>query len=199
MAINLKKGQSIVLDKSEYDLSKLMMGLGWDVAKSKAGLGGLFGGGADFDLDGYAILLGQNGKVADYKHEVIYYGNLSSLDRTVSHSGDNLTGEGSGDDERIFLSLNDIPDRYSRIVLGVSIYQAKSRRQHFGMVENAFVRAVDATGKEIARYGLSGDASYDRKISMLMGEVYREGGQWKFKALGTPIEKDMNGVVGNFM
>ncbi|NJK38971.1 MAG: TerD family protein [Oscillatoriales cyanobacterium RM2_1_1] len=199
MAINLQKGQSIVLDKSEFDLSRLTMGLGWDVAKPKGGFTGLFGGSKDFDLDGYAVLLDTNGKVKDYKQDVIYYGHLKSQDGTVVHSGDNLTGQGSGDDEQIIIQLNAIADRYSQILLGVSIYDAQPRKQHFGMVENAFVRAVDASGKEIARYSLSGETSYTGKISMLMGEIYKENVQWKFKALGTPSEFDMNRVVGSLM
>jgi stress response protein SCP2 len=199
MAINLKKGQTIVLEKSEYDLSRLTMGLGWDVAKNKGSFGGLFGGSADFDLDAYAILLGGNDKLSNHKENVIYYGNLSSKDKTVSHSGDNLTGEGEGDDEKIFLQLNSIPEQIEKIILAVSIYQAKQRNQHFGMVENAFVRAVDAKNVEIARYSLSGEAAYDSKISMLMGEVSRNGTQWKFKALGDPSSNDMNGVVSSFM
>lgn len=199
MAINLKKGQSIVLEKSEYDLSRLTMGLGWDVSKSKGRRGLFGGGGADFDLDGYAMLLEENDKLKNYKENVIYYGYLASADQTVTHSGDNLTGEGEGDDEEIFVQLNSIPERIKKIVLGVSIYQAKQRNQHFGMVENAFVRAVDAKNVEIARYSLSGEAAYDGKISMLMGEIYREGTQWKFKALGNPSGDDMNGVVASFM
>ncbi|MGF1493495.1 MAG: TerD family protein [Microcoleaceae cyanobacterium] len=199
MAINLQKGQSIILDKSEYDLSLLTTGLGWDVAKSKKGLAGLISGRSDFDLDGYALLLESDGRVRDYKQDVIYYGHLRSSDGTVSHSGDNLTGEGEGDDEQIVIRPNDLPAKYSKIVLGVSIYDAANRRQHFGMVENAFVRAVDANDVEIARYSLSGNESYEGQISMLMGELYREGNQWKFTALGTPSDKDLNRVVGSFM
>lgn len=199
MGINLKKGQSIVLDKSEYDLSNVMMGLGWDVVESKGFLGGLLGGNADFDLDAYAMLLSGNGKISNYKNDVIYYGHLKSSDGKIYHSGDNLTGEGSGDDECIFINLNAISETYSRIILGVSIYQAKSRQQHFGMVKNAFVRAVDTTGKEMARYNLSGDQSYNQKISMLMGELYRDNGQWKFTALGTPLSQDLSGVTKTFI
>ncbi|MEB3281436.1 MAG: TerD family protein [Lyngbya sp.] len=199
MAINLKKGQSIVLDKSEYDLSKLTMGLGWDVAKPKGLIEGFLGKTVDFDLDGYALLLNRNGKLKNYKEDVIYYAHLESKDQTVVHSGDNLTGAGSGDDEQIFLYLNSLPEVYERIVLGVNIYEGVARKQHFGMVENAFVRAVDASGIEIARYSLSGENSYEGKISMLMGEVYKENGQWKFKALGNPIESDLNGIVRSFL
>lgn len=199
MGINLKKGQSIVLDKSKYDLSNVMMGLGWDVAESKGFWGNLLGGSADFDLDAYAILLSDEGKIVNYKDDVIYYGHLKSSDGTIYHSGDNLTGEGEGDDECIFVRLNSVADRYSRIILGVSIYQAKTRQQHFGQVQNAFVRVVDARGQEMALYNLSADPSYDQKISMLMGELYRDNGKWKFTALGTPFNQDLNGVVRNFM
>ncbi|CDM98076.1 stress protein [Arthrospira platensis C1] len=199
MSINLKKGQSIVLDKSQYDLSNVMMGLGWDVVESKGFFGNLLGVNADFDLDAYAILLSNSGKIGNYKDDVIYYGHLKSSDGTVYHSGDNLTGEGEGDDECIFLRLNSISDRYSHIILGVSIYQAKTRQQHFGQVENAFVRVVDAKGKEMALYNLSADPSYDQKISMLMGELYRDNGKWKFTALGTPLNQDLSGVVKKFM
>ena len=198
MAINLKKGQSISLDKSAYDLSKLTMGLGWDITKSK-GLFGLLGGNKDFDLDGYAILLNKQGKLANYKEDVIYFRHLQSQDKTVIHSGDNLTGKGEGDDEQIVLKLNDINTQYERIILGVTIYDAKSRGQNFGQVNNAFVRAVDATGKEIARFSLSGDNTYQGKISMLMGEVYRSNQGWEFKAIGDALANDLNEVVGSFM
>lgn len=197
MAINLTKGQSIVLDKSAYDLSKLMMGLGWDIAK-KGVFGGLFGGTADFDLDGYALLLDANGKLKNYQEDTVYYGHLATRNNTVIHSGDNLTGEGSGDDERIILDLKTLPDAYQRIILAVNIYQAKQRKQHFGMVNNAYVRAIDAKGIEIARYSLSGEPSYEGQIAMLLGEIYKDNGQWKFKALGTPMDKDFNGVVRSF-
>ncbi|MEG3859007.1 TerD family protein [Microcoleus sp. herbarium12] len=197
MAINLTKGQSIVLSKSEFDLSRLTMALGWDVAKAKTSL--FASSVANFDLDSYALLLGENGKLKNYKEDVIYYSHLESKDKTVVHSGDNLTGEGEGDDEQIFVKLSSLPAEYHKIILGVNIYDGKNRKQHFGMVQNAFVRAVDATGKEIARYRLSNDPSYEGKLNMLMGEVYREGGEWKFKALGNPLSEDLNGVVGSFM
>jgi len=198
MTINLTKGQSIVLSKSEYDLSRLTMALGWDVAKSKNSLFGRSSS-TNFDLDSYALLLGENGKLKNYKEDVIYYSHLELKDKTVVHTGDNLTGAGDGDDEQILVKLSALPEQYHKIVLGVNIYDAKDRKQHFGMIDNAFVRAVDATGKEIARYRLSNDPSYEGKLSMLMGEVYREGGAWKFKALGNPLAEDMNGVVGSFM
>ncbi|NER02345.1 MAG: TerD family protein [Okeania sp. SIO3C4] len=199
MTIKLEKGQRIVLDKSEYDLSRLTMGLGWDVAKSTSGLAGLFGNRRDFDLDGYAILLQENDKLKNYKEDVIYYGHLESNDKTIIHSGDNLTGEGEGDDEQIILKLNSIPEKYQKIILAVSIYQAKERKQQFGMVENAFVRAIDNKGIEIAKYTLSSNGTYQGKISMLMGAIYRDNTVWKFTALGDALDSDMNGVVGSFM
>ena len=198
MAINLKKGQTIVLDKSDYDLSEVTMGLGWDVAKSGGIFGNLLGGGKDFDLDSYALLLAENGKLKNFQEDAIYYGHLQSPDKTVVHSGDNLTGEGAGDDEQIIVKLNQLSERYQKIILGVNIYKAQDRKQHFGMVENAFVRAVDARGREIAKYSLSGNSEYDGKISMLMGEVYRHKGDWKFRALGEPLDADMQGVVNSF-
>jgi stress response protein SCP2 len=145
------------------------------------------------------MLLGENGKLNNYKEDVIYYSNLESKDKTLVHSGDNLTGAGDGDDEQILVKLNSLSAQYHKIVFGVNIYNGKERKQHFGMVENAFVRAVDASGKEIARYRLSNDPSYEGKLNMLMGEVYREGGEWKFKALGNPLAEDFNGVVGSFI
>ncbi|MGK7904350.1 MAG: TerD family protein [Hormoscilla sp.] len=194
MAINLQKGQTIVLDKNEYDLSSLTMGLGWDVAPS----GGFFGSGKDFDLDSYALLLAEDCKLKNSKEDAIYYGHLKTGDRTVVHSGDNLTGEGAGDDEQIVLKLREIPEKYQKIVLGVNIYQAKDRKQHFGMVTNAFVRAIDAKGREIGKYSLSGDGEYDGKTAMLMGEVYRHKGEWKFRALGDAMEATLQEVVNSF-
>lgn len=198
MAINLKKGQSIILDKNEYDLSRVVMGLGWDVAK-KGLFAGLLGGNADFDLDGFALLLDAQGKLKNKQEDVIYFGHLATKNNTVIHSGDNLTGQGSGDDERIIIELKTLPAAYQRIILGVNIYHAEERKQHFGMVNNAFVRSIDATGKEIARYSLSGETAYSGQISMLLGELSQQNGQWKFQALGTPLNLTLNGVVRSFM
>ena len=191
MAINLSKGQSISLDKN--NLSKMSMGLGWDTRQA-APQGGFFkrilsAGGTDFDLDGFALLLGADGRLAK-DEDLIYFGNLRGGGGQVEHSGDNLTGAGEGDDEVIKLRLAQIPERYARIVFGVSIYKGQSRKQHFGQVANAFVRAVDGDGKEMARYKLSGGGEYDGKISMLMGELVRSGGGWEFRALGEALTED---------
>lgn len=194
MAINLQKGQSIVLSKSEYNLSKLTMGLGWDVGKTGGLLGGLFGG-SNFDLDSYAILLNENDKLQDEREDVVYFGHLKNSTNTVVHSGDNLTGEGSGDDERIVIKLSDLAEKYHKIILVVNIFDAQERKQHFGLVKNAFVRALDATGKEIARYTLSGSSSFDGKITMLMGELSKQNNQWQFKALGEALNSNRTQTV----
>lgn len=140
MAINLSKGQGINLDKKRNNLSRITMGLGWDVRQPERQgfLKGLFGGakGSEFDLDGFALLLGSQGGV-QAKQDVVFYGNLKARDGTVTHSGDNLTGEGEGDDEAIVLQLDRMSDRYQRVVFGVCIYKGHARKQHFGLVAKA--------------------------------------------------------------
>ncbi len=201
MAINLNKGQSIQLDKKINNLSRVTMGLGWDVRKpvKKGFFGAMFGGGgADFDLDAFAILLGSNDRLAA-KNDLIYFGNLSSRDGTVVHSGDNLTGEGEGDDETLVLQLGKMAEQYQRIAFGVLIYKGHKRAQHFGMVSNAFVRTVDADGKEMARFQLSSDAAYEGKVSMLLGDLVRKGGAWDFRALGQPMDvADIDDLTRHF-
>ncbi len=197
MAINLQKGQSIVLSKSEYNLTQLTMGLGWDVGKSGGLLGGLFGG-SNFDLDSYAMLLDASGKLQDEQEDVVYFGHLQNSAKTVIHSGDNLTGEGVGDDERIVIKLNELAEQYHKIILGVNIFDAKVRNQHFGLVKNAFVRALDATGKEIARYSLSGSNAFEGKITMLMGELSKQNSQWQFKALGEALNFNRSQTIASY-
>lgn len=195
MAINLQKGQSINLSKSDSNLSKLTMGLGWDVAKT----GGFLGvGGSNFDLDAFAVLLEENDKLANEREDVVFFGHLKNKDNTVALSGDNLTGKGSGDDEQIFLKLNELSPQYQKIILAVNIFDAKDRKQHFGMVKNAFVRAIDATGKEIARYSLSQEPSFEGKITMLMGELYKQNSEWQFKALGEALELTRQATINRF-
>ena len=154
MSVSLQKGQKISLTKGNEGLSKVIIGLGWDeAAKSKGGLlGGLFGSsGPAIDCDASAFVL-QNGKLAD-KKDIVYFGNLKHYTGTVQHMGDNLTGAGEGDDEQIVVDLARVPAEYDRIVLVVNIYQAVQRRQHFGMIQNAFIRIVDArNNQEMCRY-----------------------------------------------
>ena len=174
MAISLQKGQKVSLSKENDKLSTVMVGLGWDV--------NAFSTGADFDLDAAAFMVGANGKCPTEK-EFIFYGNLEHTSGAVKHMGDNLTGEGDGDDEQIVIDLNSVPAEYDKIVLAVNIYKAYDRRQNFGLIKNAFIRLVDArNNNEMCIYNLTED--YSGMTAMLFGEVYRYNGEWKFNAVG---------------
>lgn len=237
MAINLQKGQTIDLRKSDrgdsYDLTTLTIGLGWDVRK-KGFLSKLMGDKEEeYDLDAIALLLDSNGKVINrgeekiwnnqyksalFKSDVIYFNNVTFPSgtgtakmvypkdqfksqihqkvqdllingETIVHTGDNLTGEGEGDDEQIIVKLDSLPERIQKIVFLACIYRGKTKNQHFGMIDNAFVRAVDAKGKEIARYSLSGNA-FNGMCSMVFAEAYRKDASWKLRALGEPHHTD---------
>lgn len=202
MAINLKKGQTIDLRKNDrgenvYDLSRVTIGLGWDVRQKKSGfLGKLFGGGEEeYDLDAIAFLLDDNGKVANLGNklkngDVVFFNSLNHPSGKIWLTGDNRTGEGDGDDEQIIVLLDSLDQKYSRIIFLANIYQGLKNNQHFGMIDNAFIRAVDAKGKEIAKYSLSGDASMNGKCSMIFSELYRHNGEWKFRAIGDPYQTD---------
>ena len=214
MAINLVKGQTIDLRKSDkgeaYDLSTVTIGLGWDIRKKSGGggmLSKLFGGAKEeeYDLDAIAFLLDSNGKVADlgrtvqttngrnvnlYESDVIYFNSMKHPSGHIWLTGDNRTGAGDGDDEQIIVKLDSLNTKYDRILFIVSIYQGKQKNQHFSMVENAFIRAVDNRGKEIVKFNLSGDATYNNMCSMVFSEVYRKDGTWKFRAIGEPYQAD---------
>lgn len=194
MSIRLQKGQTINLDKEQHDLSMVTIGLGWNVREKSGGwLSRLLT--KDYDLDAVAILLDSNGKLRNPGNkrilvgaDIIFFNNLKHSSGAIYHTGDNLTGGSGSDDEQIVVNLNVLDRVYDKIVFWACIYKAKSRKQHFGMVKNAYIRAVDANGKEIARYDLSDDPKYENKGSMTFGEVYRSGGDWKFKALGDAFE-----------
>ncbi|MCR5806572.1 MAG: TerD family protein [Oscillospiraceae bacterium] len=175
MAISLQKGQKIDLTKGNPSLTKIMVGLGWDVNQ--------YDGGADFDLDAAAFLLDANGKVPS-DGEFIFYGQLEHSSKSVIHQGDNLTGEGEGDDEQIFVDLSLVPDNIDKIAFTVTIYDADVRRQNFGQVQNAFIRIVDeATNQELIRFDLGEDFSIETAV--VVGELYRHQGNWKFNAVGS--------------
>ncbi|MCC8049894.1 MAG: TerD family protein [Clostridiales bacterium] len=184
MSISLQKGQKVSLSKDNAGLGKIVVGLGWDEVKRSSGglLGGLFGiGTQDIDCDASAILL-KNGKFTD-KADLVYFGNLKHKSGTVVHQGDNLTGAGDGDDEQIIIDLARVPAVYDKIVIVVNIYQAVQRHQHFGLIQNAFIRLVDARNNmEICKYNLT--ENYSGMTAMIFGEVYRYNGQWKFSAIG---------------
>ncbi len=186
MAINLQKGQRVDLTKGNPGLSKIMVGLGWDPVQSggKGFLGSLFGGGSttNIDCDASVIMLGENERLQS-NNDVIYFGNLKSKDGSVQHSGDNLTGDGDGDDEQIVVDLNRVPATIQKLVFVVNIYDAVKRRQHFGMIRNAFIRIVNGgSQQEMLRYNLTED--YSGKTCLIAGEIYRNGGEWKFAAVG---------------
>ena len=189
MSISLQKGQKVNLSKENAGLAKVIVGLGWDEAKPSGGGGGFFAtlfGGASathqaIDCDASAIML-KNGKFVD-RTDLVYFGNLKHKSGTVNHMGDNLTGEGEGDDEQIVIDLSRVPAEYDKIVIVVNIYQAVQRKQHFGMIENAFIRLVDArNNKEMCKYNLT--ENYSGMTAMIFGEIYRHNGEWKFNAMG---------------
>ncbi len=183
MSVSLQKGQKVSLSKDNAGLAKVIIGLGWDEAKSSNG--GFFSSfkkqGSPIDCDASAILL-KGGKLTD-NDDVVYFGNLRHKSGTVQHMGDNLTGAGDGDDEQIVVDLSAVPAEYDRIVIVVNIYHCVKRNQHFGMIENAFIRLVDGrNNNEMCKYNLS--ENYSGLTSMIFGEVYRHNGEWKFNAMG---------------
>ena len=178
MAVNLKKGQKVDLTKGNPGLRKLTVGLGWDVNQ--------YDGGADFDLDASAFLLGANGKVRQ-DTDFVFYSNAEDPSGAVRYGGDNKTGEGEGDDEQIFVDLANVPAGVEKIDFTVTIYEAAERRQNFGQVRNAYARIVDdATGSELIRYDLEEDFSIE--TALVVGEIYRHNGEWKFNAIGSGFQ-----------
>lgn len=187
MSINLQKGQRISLKKESPGLTTVMCGLGWDVAQSSGGFLGIFKPSSNLDLDASALCLNADGRL-DNNMNVIYYNNLSHVSGGITHLGDNLTGEGEGDDEQILVDLPKIPPEINKLVFVVSIFQAFDRQQNFGQVKNAFVRLVDTlNNKEIARYNLSGQ-EYQGSTGMIMAEIERDNNSWNMQAIGQGIK-----------
>jgi len=193
MGVNLQKGQKVDLTKGNAGLRGVMVGLGWDEVQQQQKSGGFFGslfGGSsapqqDIDCDASAFLI-KNGRIEGLQ-DIVFYNNLRHASGTVLHQGDNLTGAGEGDDEQIFVNLQAVPQYYEKIVFVVTIYQARQRHQHFGLVRNCFIRLVDVdTNRELCRYNLS--ENYDNYTAMVFGEVYRHNGEWKFGAIGQPTQ-----------
>lgn len=179
-SISLKKGNRLSLSKEVEGLRSVIVGLGWDVAKVKGkGLFGFTSSTPSIDCDASAFLLDNQGKVVD----TVYFGSLRSKCGTVIHTGDNLTGDGDGDDEQLIVNLNNVPSHINEIVFTVNIYNAKRKGQDFGMIENAFMRIVDkANDKQIAHFNLTDNYSGD--TSMIFGSLKRENNQWEFVAIG---------------
>lgn len=187
MAISLQKGGNVNLSKEAPGLANLKLGLGWDVRSTD---------GAAFDLDGVVFLLNQGGKVRS-DADFIFYNNLKSSDGSVQHSGDNRTGAGDGDDESVSIDLTKVPADVDRVVLAVTIHDGDARRQNFGQVSRAFIRCIDgANNGEIARYDLSEDGSTES--AMIFGEVYRNGADWKFRAVGQGFNGGLGPLAKNY-
>lgn len=189
MAIHLVKGQNLNLSKEDPSLTKILVGLGWDVRKSD---------GADFDLDASAFLLTASGKCRD-DHDMVFYqpSNLKHPDGSVIHTGDNRTGAGDGDDEAIKVDLAKVNPAIEKIVFVVSIYDAVTRKQSFGMVNNAFIRLVnEETGIEICRADLSEDFSVETSLNF--AELYRHNGQWKFKIVSQGYKAGLEKFVTDY-
>jgi tellurium resistance protein TerD len=187
VGVSLNKGGNVSLTKEAPNLTAVIVGLGWDARTTT---------GSDFDLDASALLTNTEGKVLSDQH-FVFFNNLKSPDGSVEHTGDNLTGEGEGDDEAIKVNLAGVPADVAKIVFPVSIYEAESRQQSFGQVRNAFIRVVNqADNNELARYDLTEDASTE--TAMVFGELYRHGPEWKFRAIGQGYASGLRGIAQDF-
>lgn len=192
MSVSLKKGQKISLTKENAGLNQIMIGLGWDEVQQSRGL--FARKKQEVDCDASALVV-SNGKLLR-KDDLVYFGNLRHHSGAIQHMGDNLTGAGTGDDEQILVELKKVPKEYDRIILVVNIYQCIERKQHFGMIHNAFIRIVDgANNQEICRYNLTDD--YSGKTAMIFGEVYHKDGEWKFNAVGQGTDDPGLGEMAN--
>lgn len=191
--ISLSKGEKISLTKAATDLGvtgaldNLTIGLGWDVNNFT---------GAAFDLDASAFLLAANDKVLN-NSGFIFYGQPSDTVGSVKHTGDNKTGEGDGDDEQLKVCLSKVPTEIEKIIFTVTIYECKTRNQTFGQVKNAFIRVVDDnSGREIIRYDLSED--FSTQTALVVGELYRHNGEWKFNAVGSGFPDDLSSFCARY-
>lgn len=188
MAISLSKGQKVDLTKGNPGLKNILIGLGWDTNK--------YDGGFDFDLDAAAFLLSNSGKVRS-DNDFIFYNNLKDSTGSITHLGDNLTGEGEGDDEEIRINLNSVPSDIDKIAFTVTIHDAENRAQNFGQVSNAFIRVVNEdTNEELIRYDLSEDFSIETAV--VVGELYRNQSDWKFSAVGSGFQGGLKSLCQNF-
>lgn len=187
MALTLQKGGNLSLSKTDPSLTKLIVGLGWDPRATD---------GTEFDLDASAFLLSAGGKVRG-EQDFIFYNQLKSVDGSVEHTGDNRTGAGDGDDEVIKVDLSRVPAEVDKIAFTVTIHDAELRKQNFGQVGGAFIRIVnEVTGAEVVRYDLAEDASTE--TAMIFAELYRNGNEWKFRAIGQGYAGGLKSVANSF-
>lgn len=188
MAISLEKGQKVDLTKGHSNLKKIVVGLGWDTNK--------YDGAADFDLDAAAFLVTSNGKVSS-DYDFVFYNNLTHSSESVIHQGDNLTGDGDGDDEQIYIDLGLVPKQMEKIAFTVTIHDAEARRQNFGQVSNAFIRIFNSENEEeLIRYDLGEEFSVETAV--VVGEIYRYGEEWKFNAIGSGFKGGLRALCLNF-
>lgn len=188
MAISLSKGQKVDLTKGNPGLSKITVGLGWDTNK--------YDGGKSFDLDSSVFLLNAAGKCESEK-DFVFFNNLEGGNGSVVHKGDNLTGEGDGDDEQVKINLSDVPQSIEKIAFTITIHEAEERSQNFGQVSNSFVRIVsDDSNEELIRYDLGEDFSIETAV--VVGELYRHNGEWKFSAIGSGYQGGLASLVNDY-
>ena len=188
MAINLSKGQKVDLTKTNPGLKQIVCGLGWDVNR--------YDGGYDFDLDASVFMTNAQGKVQS-EGDMIYYNNKKHSSGSVEHLGDNRTGAGDGDDEQIVIDLSKVPANIEKIDFTVTIYEADVRHQNFGQVENAYIRIVNKdTNEELIRYDLTED--YSVETAVVIGELYRHNGEWKFNAIGSGFSGGLAALTRNY-
>ncbi|WP_301107568.1 TerD family protein [Sporosarcina sp.] len=188
MAISLSKGQKVDLTKSNPGLTNITVGVGWDTNK--------YDGGKDFDLDSSVFLLNATGKCETEK-DFVFFNNLEGGNGSVVHTGDNLTGEGDGDDEQVKISLSTVPGTIDKIAFTITIHEAEERNQNFGQVSNSYVRIVnDASGEELIRYDLGEDFSIETAV--VVGELYRHGNEWKFNAIGSGYQGGLASLVKDY-
>lgn len=188
MGITLTKGQKVDLTKGNPGIKKLIIGLGWDLNK--------YDGGFDFDLDTAAFLVGDNGRVTS-DLDFVFYNNLRHTSGAVEHLGDNRTGQGDGDDEQIMVDISKIPANISRVAFTVTIHDAQERRQNFGQVSNSYIRVINPeNNEEMVKYELGEDFSIETAI--VVGEIYKHNGEWKFNATGSGFEGGLESLCRNF-
>ncbi len=188
MPINLQKGQKVSLTKGNPGLNHVVIGLGWDINQYDTG--------GDFDLDAAAYLLTDTGRVSR-QEDFVFYGNLTHPSGAIQHMGDNTTGAGEGDDEQIKMNLSLMPDHITRIAFTATIYDAESRRQNFGQINNAFIRIYNETnGEELLRYDLGEDFSIETAV--VFGEIYKNNGEWKFNAIGSGYQGGLAALCANY-
>lgn len=183
MAVSLKKGEGVNLKKDAPNLRRILVGLGWDPEESFLG--------PDIDIDASVICIDENGR----EESVVYYNNKQHRSGAINHHGDNLTGDGDGDDEQIDIILDLVPNKLQKLAIISNIYEAYNRKQHFGKVKNCFVHVSDMdTGKELVRYDI--DGNFDKKTGIFVADIYRHNGEWKFKAIGEGVKvRDIREMV----